>query len=279
MRTIALPLLAAALFAAGCSSSQSPQDQAPNGAGQAAITAVTGTVTLRDAGAKVSPQARLELALVDVSQKPIRTVASKTIEPVGSLPLSFKLDFNPAEIVATDLYVLQAEMVDGERHYTTPLQYPVLTKGQPAQVAVQMVAEATPAEKMLDAYKQVKNRLGGMKIEQGTALGDTESHAWQVFREKGEVVFIRQRVDYFDKGATSTDIAYQDGKPWVVIQQKMAHQGEKPSAIDRAGWDDQGALVLKERVEGGKTTELPEAAAKALYDDAAALFNRFDKKK
>lgn len=278
MRIVVLPLVAAALFAAGCSGSQSPQDQASNGAGQAAITAVTGTVTLRDAGAKVSPQARLDLALVDVSQKPIRTVASKTVDPIGALPLSFKLDFNPAEIVANDLYVLQAEMVDGERHYTTPLQYPVLTKGQPAQVAVQMVAEATPAEKMMEAFKQVRNRLGGMKIQQGTALGDTESHAWQVFREKGEVAFIRQRVDYFEKGATSTDIAYQDGKPWVVIQQKMAHQGEKPSAIDRAGWDDQGNLVLKERVEGGKTSPLPDAAAKSLYDDAAALFNRFDKK-
>lgn len=279
MRITALPLLAAALFAAGCSGSQSPQDQAPGGAGQAAITAVTGTVTLRDAGAKVSPQARLDLALVDVSQKPIRTVASKTVEPIGALPLSFKLDFNPAEIVADDLYVLQAEMVDGERHYTTPLQYPVLTKGQPAQVAVQMVAEATPAEKMMDAFKQVKNRIGGMKLEQGTALGETESRGWQVFREKGEVAFIRERADYFDKGATSTDIAYQDGKPWVVIQQKMAHQGEKPSTIDRAGWDDQGNLVLKERVEGGRTTPLPDAAAKALYDDAAAILAKVDKKK
>ncbi|MCE5233724.1 MAG: YbaY family lipoprotein [Mizugakiibacter sp.] len=277
MRTIAMPLLAATLFVAGCSGSQSP-DQAASGAGQAAITAVTGTVSLRDADAKVSPQARLDLSLVDVSQQPVRTVASKTVDPVGQLPQSFSLDFKPADIVATDLYVLHAEMVDGERHYTTPLQYPVLTKGAPAQVAVKMVAEATPAEKLMDSYKQVKNRIGGMKIEQGTALGESASRGWQVFREKGEVAFIRERVDYFDKGATSTDIAYQDGKPWVVIQQKMAHQGEKPSTIDRAGWDEQGNLVLKERVEGGKTGPLPDDAAKALYDDAAAILAKVGKK-
>ncbi|MDQ2971705.1 MAG: hypothetical protein M3R20_01795, partial [Pseudomonadota bacterium] len=92
--------------------------------------------------------------------------------------------------------------------------------------------------------------------------------------------FIRVLVDHGDKGNyTSTDYAYQNGRPWVVVQETRAHKGDPVSSIDRAGWDDNGGLVLKDHVEGSKTTPLSEDAAKALHDQAEAMYNQYGKKK
>jgi putative lipoprotein len=262
----------AALALAGCNGSQTPGQG--NGAPAAAATAnsVTGTITVRGDKA-VSPDAKLIVNLVDVSsadQAGATPLASKTIAPV-QFPQSFELTFNPVDVTPADLYVVQAELTDGERHYKMALQAPVLTKGAPNHVSIELIPEQTPAEKELAEFQTVQKQIGGMKISDGTKLEKDVSRAWQVFRANGAVQFIRARADYGDKGFTSTDFAYKNGKPWVVVQQKKASQGAKPNATERAGWDKDGNLVLKQMVSGGKTDTLGEDEASSLKQQAEAM--------
>ncbi|UGB38004.1 DUF1481 domain-containing protein [Frateuria soli] len=260
----------AALALAGCNGSNAPeQGSGDNAATAAKANTVSGTITVRG-DSTVSPEARLVVNLVDVSstdQAGAAPLASKTIAPV-QFPQSFELTFNPADVNPADLYVVKADLTDGERHYKMALQAPVLTKGAPSQVSIELVAEQTPGEKELADFQAVQKQIGGMKISNGTKLEKDVSRAWQVFRQNGQVQFIRARADYGDKGFTSTDYAYRDGKPWVVVQQKKASQDAKPSATERAGWDKDGNLVLKQTVSGSKTEPLSEDEAASLRDQA-----------
>jgi putative lipoprotein len=54
------------------------------------------------------------------------------------------------------------------------------------------------------------------------------------------VKFIRELVDYGDKGFTSTDYAYKNGKPWASCSRPRPTRMPSPAATDRAGWDDNG---------------------------------------
>ena len=112
-----------------------------------------------------------------------------------------------------------------------------------------------------------------MKRSAGTKLEKDASLAWQVFREDGQVKFIRELVDYGDKGFTSTDFAYKDGKPWVAQQQKKPSQNAKPTSVDTAGWGDDGSLVLKTQESGGNTTALSDSEAQDLQQQAKDILN------
>ncbi|MDO1530626.1 YbaY family lipoprotein [Fulvimonas sp. R45] len=268
MRRMVWPLVAVASLAlAGCNSSDS--SQAADGGGTAsAAHSVSGTVSVRG-GDQPSASAKLEVSLVDVSQQAAAPLASKTIAPATSFPLQFQLDFNPANVAPNDLYVVKAELIDGERHYEMPLQAPVLTKGHPTTgVTIQLMPQQTPGEKELAAFEAVQKQLGAMKITNGTKLDTDVSYAWQVFRQGGQVQFIRARADRGDKGFANTDYAYKDGKPWVVVRQNKANQNAKPSSIDRAGWNDAGELVLKQHEVSGKDSPLGDDEAQSLKQRA-----------
>lgn len=246
----------AALALAGCNGSSSPQGEGGNGAAKAVTTnTVSGTVSLRES-VDISPAAKLQINLVDVSSPDTGAapLATKTVQPV-QFPQTFTLQFNPADVNPSDLYVVKAQLVDGERQFTMALQAPVLTKGASNQVTIQLVAQQTPGEKELAEFKAMQKQIGGMKITQGSKLEKDVSRAWQVFRASGAVQFIRAQADYGDKGFTSTDYAYKDGQPWVVVQQKKSSKDAKPSSTSRAGWDKDGNLVLKQVDSGGKTTD------------------------
>ncbi|WP_266170819.1 YbaY family lipoprotein [Dyella subtropica] len=280
MRRLVWSLMSvAALALAGCNSSDKSQPAAQGGepataaAGPAAkANAVSGTVTLRDA-AQLSPQAKLEIKLIDVTAQDAPPLASKTIDPAASMPQSFELDFNPADVNPADIIIVQAVLTDGDRRYTAPLQSPVLTKGAASQVSIQLVGEQTPGEKQLAAFNGVQKQIGGMKITPGQKLEANVSRSWQVFREAGEVKFIREQVDYGDKGFTSTDYGFKDGKPWVVVQQKKASKDAKPTSTERAGWNGEGALVLKQTQAGSKTEVLGDDEAASLQKQAQAILS------
>jgi putative lipoprotein len=279
MRRLVWSLMSvAALALAGCSnSSDSSQTATQGGAAAPAGTpakanAVTGTVTLRDAS-QLSGSAKLDISLVNVSAQDGAPLATKTISPATTFPQSFELNFNAADIDPSAIYVVQAVLTDGDRKYTMPIQAPVLTKGSPSQVTIQLVAEQTPGEKEFAAFTAVQKQIGGMKISSGTKLEANVSRGWQVFREAGEVKFIREQVDFGDKGFTSTDFAFKDGKPWVVVQQKKASKDAKPTSTDRAAWSQDGTLVLKTSEAGGKTSPLGDDAAADLQKQALAILN------
>ena len=279
MRSVVWSLMTVAAVAlAGCNNSSNPSsstgtDGTEANAPAAAPHSVTGTVTLRG-GITPSSQGKLDISLVDVTAQGSAPLATKTIAPATTFPAQFELDFNPANVATNDLYIVQAELTDGDRHYTMPLQAPVLTKGNPAtNINVELAPEQTPGEKMLAAFQGVQKQIGGMKRTAGTKLEANASRAWQVFREGGEVKFIRELVDYGDKGFTSTDYAYKDGKPWVVQQQKKSSQNAKPSSVDTAGWGDDGSLVLKTHDAGGNKSLLSDSDAQNLQQQAKDILN------
>ncbi len=277
MRRLALPLvLAAALLAAGCSGGASDSSNGSNTAVRA--TAISGTVSLIQPRT-LSNQAALKLKLVDVSVQPQVTLTSKTFRPVGQLPLSFSLSYKPAQINPNDLYVVQAHMVDGDRTFTTPIQYPVLTKGGPTRVKIRLRALPTPGEKALSGYQNLKAHLGAMKYTQGSKASVGVASGWQVFRNSsGALRFIRELEDAGDKGFTSTEIAYQDNKPWVVVKTIRPKRGAKPSRIEHAGWNSAGKLVLAKDLDHGKARVLSAAAAKTLYDQGMKMRSLATKK-
>ncbi|MEO8999662.1 MAG: YbaY family lipoprotein [Rhodanobacter sp.] len=282
MRKTVLSLMSiTALALAGCNApapSQQTGRDAPASANTAAAAAaaaitvvneVSGTISLRGS-VQPSANATLIVNLVDVSATAAGSapLASKTA-PAGAFPQPFKLSFNPVEVKPTDLYVIQVTLTDGDRHYTMPIQAPVLAKGSKNDgVAIELVAEQTPGEKIMDAFTAEQKQLGGMKIKSGTKLDADVSRSWQVFRQAGELKFIREEVDYGDKGFTSTDFAYANGKVWAVAQQTKSSRDGKPSAIDRAGWSDDGTLVLKQHQVGNDVQVLGDDAAAKLKKEA-----------
>jgi putative lipoprotein len=282
MRRIFLSLASvAALALAGCSggSDNNGQQAAAGGSDNAApANAVTGTVALRDAGTQLSPDAKLELKLVDVSAEGSQPLASKTVQPV-TLPQQFQLDFNPSDLNPNDMYIVEVSLQDGERHYSSPLKTPVLTKGAKNVANIQLVGEATPGEKELAGFNSVKKNIGGMKVTQGTALKEGESRGWQIFKKGNDVQFVIELVDYGDKGFTSTNYAYKNGKPWVIVQEKKPSKDGKPTSIERAGWNDAGELVLKQNEAGGKVDALSDDAANDLKKQAEAMYAKGGGKK
>ena len=279
MRSVVWSLMTVAAVAlAGCSNSSNPSSSADTD-GQSASTqaaaahSVSGTITLRG-GVTPSNQDKLVISLVDVTAQGSAPLATKTIAPATTFPLPFELDFSPSNVAPNDLYIVQVELTDGDRHYSMPIQAPVLTKGNPtSNVAIELAPEQTPAEKMLVAFQGLQKQIGGMKRSSGTKLEPNASRAWQVFRDGTEVKFIRELVDYGDKGFTSTDYAYKDGKPWVVQQQKKASQGAKPTSTDTAGWGDDGSLVLKTHDAGGTTDTLSDSDAANLQQQGKDILN------
>jgi putative lipoprotein len=277
MRKMVLSLMSvAALALVGCTphSSSQTNDDGPTSAGTAAAIAnvpseVSGTISVR--GAKQpSDKAQLVINLVDVSSTAVGSapLASKT-SPAGTFPQSFKLTFNPAQVKPGDLYVVQAILTDGDRHYSMPIQAPVLAKGSKNDaVAIELVGEQTPGEKVLGDFTDEQKQLGGMKVTHGTKLEKDVSRGWQLFRQDREVKFIRELVDYGDKGFTSTDYAFKDGKPWAIVQETKASRDAKPSAIDRAGWNKNGSLVLKQHQVGDDVQVLDADKAGTLKKQA-----------
>lgn len=283
MRTLFMSLASVATLAlAGCGGSSDNGQQAGAASSSAAAAPVannvTGSVTLRDASKQLSPDAKLELKLVDVSAQGSQPLASKTIAPV-TMPQSFQLDFNPSDLNPNDMYIVDVSLQDGERHYSSPLKAPVLTKGAKNVANIQLVGEATAGEKELNGFNSLKKNIGGLKMTQGTALKEGESRGWQIFKKGTEVQFIIELVDYGDKGFTSTNYAYRDGKPWVIVQEKKPSKDGKPTSTERAGWNDAGELVLKENEAGGKVTELSEADANSLKSQAEAMLSKAGGKK
>lgn len=284
MRRIFLSLASVtALALAGCSggSDNNGQQAAAGGSDNAApanANAVTGTVALRDVSAQLSPDAKLELKLVDVSAEGSQPLASKTVQPV-TLPQQFQLDFNPSDLNPNDMYIVEVSLQDGERHYSSPLKTPVLTKGAKNVANIQLVGEATPGEKELAGFNSVKKNIGGMKVTQGTALKEGESRGWQIFKKGNDVQFVIELVDYGDKGFTSTNYAYKNGKPWVIVQEKKPSKDGKPTSIERAGWNDAGELVLKQNEAGGKVDALSDDAANDLKKQAEAMYAKGGGKK
>jgi putative lipoprotein len=286
MRKSVLSLMSiAALALAGCnapnSSAQTGND-APTSTKSAdgnvsMPSEVSGTISLREGSPQPSANATMVLNLANVSSNAAGTAPLTTkTSPAGSFPQPFKLSFNPADVKPNDLYVVQVILTDGDRSYSMPIQAPVLAKGSNNDsINIQLVAEQTPAEKTLDAFKAEKKQLGAMKVTNGTKLEKEDSRGWQVFRKDGMTQMILELVEYTEKGKnfTSTYYAYKDGKPWAIVQEAKPNRDGKTISTDRAIWSDDGNLVVKQHQVGDDVKDLDADAVAVLKTQADTIYN------
>ncbi len=285
MRALVLSLaVVAALGMAGCSGGSNGQqgsDVAGNGSAASApiASSVTGTVDVSGSH-KLSDQAKLDIELVDVSARGGEPLAKKTISPIDGLPVKFSLDVDPQKVKTSDLYVVQAEIVDGERHYTMSLQAPVLTQGAPANADIKLDPVPTQGEKIIAKFDKLKAHIGGMQMTKGTALEKKVSRGWQAFRDNksGDIRFVIELADYVDGGFTETDFAYKDNKPWIVVRTKKESEKGQAKEIDRVSWTGAGKVELNEKQVGDNTDKLDDDTIAKLRSDAEAIFKTVKKK-
>ena len=269
MQKLGLYALGALVVLAGCNKAPAPPAAPPPAP---IANSVNGTVALKDPH-DLSNDAKIDLKIVDVTQT-ATPVAQTTIPNANHPPVSFNLPIDPHAIDPKRTYSLEVVLTDGERRYLPVLQYPVLTNKAPsANLAVIVAPEPTPSEKLYDAFNRAYGQVGSMIHFNGSSQDDNSSTAWDAFASNGNVKFVREITDLDnDKGRISTRIAYQKDKPWVVVREESSGPNAKPSTTTRVGWDDNGNLVLKDKISGGQTTEVSDGEAKQLYDHATKIF-------
>ena len=271
MRILGLWTLLVLICLAGCDKTPAPAAAPP--AAAPIPSSVSGTVMLREPR-ELSNEAKVEIRVVDVAQS--TTPLAQTVIPnANHPPVAFNLPIDPHTVDPKRTYAIDAILTDGERRYLPVLQYPVLTnKAQSANIQIIVAPEPTPSEKLFDAYNKAFAQIGTMKQFSGTSTDDNSSTAWDAFASNGKVRFVREITDLDnDKGRVSIKMGYQNDKPWVVVKDESTGGNARPFASTRVGWDDDGQLVLKDKIANGHTTDATDDEAKALYDHAVRAFN------
>jgi putative lipoprotein len=274
MRTLMFIALAAAVMLAGCNSQNNAPQQPAQPVAPIAKN-VSGRVMLREPR-ELSGQARLELRVVDVANTGL-VLAQTVINKANQPPIAFTLPIDTGKVDARRTYAVEAMIIDGDRRYLPVLQYPVLTRGAPAQVEIVVAPEATPAEKMYEDFKKTFGQIGGMKTFNGSSLNDNASVAWDAFAQGTnagpKIRVVREITDLDnDKGRITYKMAYQNDQPWVVQKEESPAGSNHPYATTKVGWDDNGQLVLKERVANGQNSEVSADEAKAIREHARAAY-------
>ena len=223
---------------------------------------------------ELSSEAKVEIRVVDVAQS-ATPLAQTTIPNANHPPIAFNLPIDPHTVDPKRTYAIDAILTDGERRYMPVLQYPVLTnKALSSNIQIIVAPEPTPSEKLFDAYNKAFAQIGTMKQFSGTSTDDNSATAWDAFASNGKVRFVREITDLDnDKGRVSIKMGYQNDKPWVVVKEESTGGNARPYATTRVGWDDDGQLVLKDKIANGHTTDATDEEAKALYDHAVRAFN------
>ena len=98
---------------------------------------MTGTLTYREPYT-LTGDAFAVVALVEGSARVTESsiVASEIDRDISAVPVSFSLDLGSAVIDPSATYTIQATIVDGDNAWVTAKGVPVLTKGNPSEVAI-----------------------------------------------------------------------------------------------------------------------------------------------
>ncbi len=270
MRNLGLWTFLLVFLVAGCNKTPAPAAAPP--AAAPIPTSVSGTIMLREPR-ELSSEAKVEIRVVDVAQS--STPLAQTVIPnANHPPIAFNLPIDAHAVDPKRTYAIDAILTDGARRYLPVLQYPVLTnKAQSSNIQIVVAPEPTPSEKLFDAYNKAFAQIGAMAHFSGTSTDDNSSTAWDAFSSNGKVRFVREITDLDnDKGRVSIKMGYQNDKPWVVIKEESTGGNARPYATTRVGWDDDGQLVLKDKIANGHTTEATDDEAKSLFDHATRAF-------
>jgi putative lipoprotein len=111
---------------------------------------ITGTITYRER-ILLSPAAEVEIQLLDVSLADVAAtvIATTTLQNPGQVPITFSIDYDPADIDERYSYSVRATIIDaGQRIFTTDTAHMVLTREQGTHVDMVLIAmQSNPAHK------------------------------------------------------------------------------------------------------------------------------------
>jgi putative lipoprotein len=106
------------------------------------MATVSGTVTYRERIA-LTPDAVLEVVLVDVSRAdaPAEVLGRQVIESPGQVPISFSIEYDPADIQDNHTYAVQARIREGDQpRWVSTESYWVITRDHPTEVDIKVRA-------------------------------------------------------------------------------------------------------------------------------------------
>ena len=112
------------------------------------IGAVTGTLAYREKIA-MPADAVVIVQLLDTSKLdvPAEEISTQLIEDPGSVPVPYKVSFDPAEIVDNHAYSVRATIESGDDLlWTTDTSYPVITNGNPLTADLLLIKVPEPAD-------------------------------------------------------------------------------------------------------------------------------------
>lgn len=116
------------------------------GEAMTANAAVTGTVTYRERIA-MPPGALVEVQLLDTSRMDVAAdeLSVQLIEDPGSVPVPYRLPFDPDDIIDNHTYSVRATISSGDDLlWTTDTVYPVITRGSPLTADLMLVSVPKP---------------------------------------------------------------------------------------------------------------------------------------
>ncbi len=259
MRAVAVSLVAlAALALTACGGGQSDVPVVT-------ATAVTGQL-VSDKPATLSGQAIAMLTLFDVTGGPGQHLRiTESTQPLAAVPGEFRLPIDPKQINGLRAYGIAVTVLDqGTVRYVTAQPVPVLTRGQPAELDVPLVAALREA--VMDAtvafkreFGEFEERLGGFsQLTLSSRLvgpeGNQTGISGDAFTDETGVRMVRENLALpNDGGRVERRFAFRDGRLWVA----------RVSNGDRVmlGWDSNGQIVVAER--NGQ----PDESVKALEEE------------
>lgn len=237
------------------------------GGGQPTAPAVTATAVtgrlVSDQPATLSGQAMAMLTLFDITGGQGQHIRiTESTQPLAAVPGDFRLPIDPKRIDGMRAYGLAVTVLDqGTVRYVTAEPVPVLTRGQPAELEVPLVAALREA--VMDAtvafkreYAEFEDRLGSFsQITLSSRLvgpeGNQTGISGDAFTDETGVRMVRENLALpNDGGRIERRFAFKDGRLWVA---RVAN-GDRIML----GWDSAGQIVLAER--NGQ----PDESAKAL---------------
>jgi uncharacterized lipoprotein YbaY len=240
------------------------------GGGQSNVPAVTATAVtgqlVSDKPATLSGQAIATLTLFDITGGQGQHIRiTESTQPLDAVPGAFRLPIDPKQINGLRAYGIAVTVLDqGTVRYVTAQPVPVLTRGQPAELDVPLVAalreavmdatvafkrEYTEFEERLGSFSQImlQSRLVGPEGNQTGISGDA-------FTDETGVRMVRENLALPNNGGrVERRFAFRDGRLWVA---RVAN-GDRVML----GWDSSGQIVVAER--NGQ----PDESVKALEDE------------
>ena len=103
---------------------------------------VSGTVSYRERIA-LTPDAVLEVVLVDVSRAdaPAEVLGRQVIESPGQVPISFSIEYDPAQLQGNPTYAVQARIREGDQlRWVSTESYLVIAGDHPTEVDIKVRA-------------------------------------------------------------------------------------------------------------------------------------------